>query len=199
MDDVYGENIVEAIDDGRIVKVSEDHAKREGLLILRKTNEISGGTQVESSGGFENSGNPVISDPEAHVGLEDLRKPLDWRNQQVTQELIDNFHWHLSKARRERNLTRKQVADDLNESEKTIKLLENGIVPSKDFVLINKVQGYFGINLRRDGKDFGESARGSLGEETEQELGRFGLGDEEVILDDNVSFVGDDVEIIDDQ
>ena len=47
-------------------------------------------------------------------------------------------------------MTRKQLAQALSVSEHEIKLLEHGLLPSDDFVLISKVEKYFGLNLRRD-------------------------------------------------
>ena len=91
------ERSVEAIEDGKIVRVSERYARREGLLILRKQEIVQDSISVSDgdsdAGSIEDSQRKV----EAHVrdiqrgmsGFEELRRPLDWRKNQIINELID--------------------------------------------------------------------------------------------------------------
>jgi len=130
---------VEAIEEGRIVKVSEDYARREGLPILRRGNFR------------ENRGLPPRlkkSEEESVYGIDELRKPL-WQRNKVAKDLVDNFHWKISRTRRQKSISRKQLAEMMGESEKTVKMLENGLLPSDDFVVINKVEDALGIRLRK--------------------------------------------------
>ncbi len=150
---------VEAIEDGRIVKVTEYYARREGLFILRK---VSG----------EEISKPKIQPyelktrrerkEEEKLRFEDFRKPLNWRKNQVISELKDNFQWSVVSERKRRNMTRKQLADKVGVSENEIKLIENGLLPANDFVLVNKIQSTLGINLRKDGNNFTSSARDKI-------------------------------------
>lgn len=66
-------------------------------------------------------------------------------------DLIDNFHWKISRARRMKHVSREQFAKDLGESETLIKMIENGILPEDDNKIINKIESYLGINLRKPG------------------------------------------------
>jgi len=143
--------IVEAIDEGRIVRVSEQYAKKEGLIILRKP-EIKMEEVAEKD------------DKELRIGFDDLRKPLDWRKQQVVNRLIDNFHWLILRERRRRYLSRKKFASLTGISESEIKMIENGILPKNGFVLINKIQDFLGINLRKDKQDLSQPVRKMLDE-----------------------------------
>jgi len=135
--------VVDAIEDGRIVRVSEDYAKREGLLILRKpieeVKQIISGKREDAT--RKNKG---------FIGMEDLRKPLSTKNNEILKELIENFHWTLVQKRKGRLLTRKKVADALGESEVNIKMIENGVLPANNFILINKLENYYGISLRKN-------------------------------------------------
>lgn len=158
--------IVEAIEDGKIVTVSEDYAKREGLPILRRSNiEGKEKKQVSESELIkrkEFAGRGVFEDHRAKKGIlsfEEYRRPLRRSESDVTNELIDNFHWEILKKRKEKEISRKQFAQDLGVGEEEIRIVENGRLPRNDFVLINKIQSYLGINLRKDGKDFGKSVR----------------------------------------
>ena len=135
--------VVDAIEDGRIVRVSEDYAKREGLLILRKPIEE---VKQTISGRREDS----VRKNKGFIGMEDLRKPLSTKNNEILRELIENFHWTLVQKRKGRLLTRKKVAEALGESEVNIKMIENGVLPANNFILINKLESYYGISLRKN-------------------------------------------------
>ena len=139
---------VDAIEDGRIVKVSEDYAKREGLTILRKRAEEVQNKPAQK----KDEGNKFLFD--------DFRKPLRMKDNQVFSELVDNFHWILSKKRKDLGLSRKQVAQRVNVNENDLKMIENGVLPSNDFVLINKLMNFYEVNLRKDGKDFSRGVGG---------------------------------------
>ena len=141
---------VDAIHEGRIVRVGRETAMREGLVILRKIEEKP---QVKEA---------RRNKEEQFVGFDDFRKPLAGRKSQVFNELKDNFHWDLVKSRKARNLSRKQVASSIACTENDLKMMENGVLPSNDFVLVNKLQSYYSINLRRDGKDFVGLARNKV-------------------------------------
>jgi len=150
----YGQkDLVEAIEDGRIVKVPESYAKREGLLILKKSPLQVQKQQPPS----------YLTERKEHS---DRTKPLtdyirsrpDWREKQVLSELIDNFNWQIRYNRRRLGLTRKQLARMINVPEEELQILESGRLPSNDFILINKVQKVLGVNLRKDGKQFDISA-----------------------------------------
>lgn len=135
--------IVDAIEEGRIVKVPEDYARREGLLILRKTPQIDTKqtpVQKKDEDTRKNKG---------FIGMEDLRKPLSTKNNELLNELVENFHWIIVQKRKVRGLTRKKVAEEVGDSELNVKMLENGVLPANNFVLVNKLESYYGINLRK--------------------------------------------------
>lgn len=159
--------MVEAIEEGKIVKVSERYAIREGLMILRKPRFES--ERTKPSGARE--------DNEQRLLMDDFRKPLNWKENKVVKELIDNFHWHIARERRRREMKRRELAAALGVSENTIKMIENGVLPKDDFVLINRIQEYLGINLRRGGSDFGQEMRKlveSQAEDAREEHGAWG-------------------------
>src|SRR3989338_653777 len=113
-------NYVDAIEEGKIVRVSEEYAKQEGLFILKK---------VEQS--------PIS--PQATTP--------SWKRKEKDESrmLFDDF--------------RKQLAGALGVSELDKKSVENGILPTRDLVLINKLEKYYEINLRKSGINYQESYR----------------------------------------
>ena len=140
--------MVEAIDDGRIVRVPEDYAVREGLLILRKPQAPV-------------SAQPLVEErPEKRSsGLDAFRKPLRYKQNDVVGSLVDHFHWIVGQKRKERGLTRKQVATAVQCSEHAIKMIENGILPAENYILINRIEKFLGVMLRKDGQNYQDSMK----------------------------------------
>lgn len=150
-------NFVEAIEEGRIVKVSEDYAKREGLLIVRKQDDNStyGGNQVKSTSFVNKEKSPQRSARLVpSFTMEKMRKPLEYYRNDVASDLVSNFHWEIKNARRLKNITRRQLASKVGESEETIKMVENGMLPRDNYILINKIQSALGLQLRKEAKKY---------------------------------------------
>jgi ribosome-binding protein aMBF1 (putative translation factor) len=162
--DSYSEKMVEAIEDGRIVKVPEYYAKREGLLIIRKPTEDDAQKTLSQKPDLL-SMERIREKKQLKPTFDLTSRPLHWRQDQVVSELIDNFQWVIRQKRRERGLSKKQLSSLIGEPEENIKMIEVGIMPSKDFVLINKLQSFFHINLRKDQKDFSKSTRELLNQD----------------------------------
>lgn len=141
------ERMVEAIEEGKIVRVTEDYAKREGLIVLKRYDPPAA---APTAPGYN-----ISKKAEPVKSMRDyLEKRPDWREKQVTSELLENFNWVVRNERRRRGLTRKQLAKMINEPEENIKMVEAGYLPAKDFILVNKIQGVFGVSLRKDQKKF---------------------------------------------
>ncbi len=95
-------------------------------------------------------------------------------------DLIDNFHWVIMRARRLKKLTREQLARELSESEVAIKMAEQGILPEDDYRLVNKLESFLGIDLRKaTEKESGETEKSvrekaySIPEETPARIIKF--------------------------
>src|SRR3989344_3131779 len=70
--------------------------------------------------------------------IRDSVKPLN---------LVDNYNWYIQRMRRARNMTRKQLAESIAESEEAIKMIEQGVLPSDAEELIKKLEQFFMIKL----------------------------------------------------
>lgn len=146
------EEYVDVIKEGEIVTMTLSQARKEDLFVLRKKIAVEPAPLPPRPGSLVNSRQKVS----------ELVRPVskwhsyqsEYKKNNVGKELVDNFHWEVTKARKARNLSRKQLGEAIGESESTIKMIENGELPSDDFVLTSKIQNYLGINLRRDGKTF---------------------------------------------
>lgn len=185
--DNQGEKQVDAIKEGKIVRVSEAYARKENLLILRKPKI----TQIqENVPKIPQRTKEEREEKKNKLSLDLTKRPLNWRKNQIFDELIENFHWKISKIRKNMGLTRKQLANLVKEKEETIKLLEYGTLIVNDFVLINKVQDVLGINLRKDKLDINKSMHDMIKTDSEET--------EELIDSDAENLHGSDIQIFDD-
>ena len=140
------EGYVEAIKEGEIVKVSESIAREEDLFILRRL--VRSENQISSE---KNARRIDAGNVKSYSRLEEWKSAKgNFKKNNVIKDLIDNFHWGISKSRKLKGMTRKQLADKIGASEDDIKVIEMGELPRDDFVLINKIENVFGINLRKD-------------------------------------------------
>lgn len=151
---------VDAIEEGRIVRVSETYARIEGLTILRKSGNFEWGDsnyyKKQSTLNLQEK-KQELRHKRGVINLEPYRKPLKYAENDIASSLVDNFHWVLLQKRKQRALTRKQLAEAISENEEAIKSIENGIVPANNYILVNKLERYFGITLRKDGSDFSKT------------------------------------------
>ena len=99
------ERIVEVIEEGRIIKVSERYARREGLPILRrpKSEEMQGNI---ASFPPSTSSKKIVKEENRRPLLDYMYKPRDWKEKQVISELVDNFNWTIRSERKKKCLTR---------------------------------------------------------------------------------------------
>lgn len=184
--------LVEAIEEGRIVKVPEYYARREGLLILKKapiqTQKVQTPSYLEKKEERDRT-RPLT---------EYMKKKPDWREKQVMSELVENFHWQVRYTRRRLGLTRRQLAKMIGVSDADLQLVESGRLPTNDFILINKIQKALGINLRRDGKEFDFSVGEIL--EKARERGRERSAPvRKSQTEDYSEIVGEGIEILEDE
>ncbi len=63
--------------------------------------------------------------------------------------LISNFNWSITRARRFKGLSKKQVAELIAEDEKKITDLEQGSVSEETFPALRKIEQLFRLNLQK--------------------------------------------------
>ncbi len=63
------------------------------------------------------------------------------------EDLIDNFHWIIMRARRNKKMTVTQLAKNIGESEAVVKMAEQGILPEGDYNVAKKIETILSINL----------------------------------------------------
>src|SRR3989344_8786729 len=119
---------VDVIEEGRLVRVPEDYAIREGLMIIRRPEMPLGQRDSEAIDKLK-----AEKREKDFFSLDKLRKPI--KKNGVAESLVDNFNWIISQKRRERNMTRKQLSGAIGVKEGDLKMIENGLLPSEDYVV----------------------------------------------------------------
>jgi len=73
-----------------------------------------------------------------------MKEDVDLKN-----NLVENFHWIILRARRSKHMTLDQLAVTLREPKIALEALERGFVPEKSRDLITKIENYLFIRLRK--------------------------------------------------
>ncbi len=159
---VSGEKVrlYDAISEKGIVKVCSECASIENFPIIKKPTE----NQIAESQRQKSVRDMLTGMNRRFIGgrevtLRDLiDKNFKGKHIQLHPDLIENFHWTIQRIRRNRKITRRQFAKGIEESEATIRMVEQGYLPDNNYKVINKIESYFGVNLHKPGTSgFSES------------------------------------------
>lgn len=146
--------IYSAISNKGIVKICGDCNSLEKLPIIKKPTE----EQIEESKRLRhvsvserlrNMNTPKIAGREVN-----LRSLIDKKFQsnivKTPSDLIPNFHWTIQRIRRTRKISREEFAKGIGESESTVRMIEQGILPEENYKIINKIENFLKISLRKE-------------------------------------------------
>ena len=182
--------LVDAIEDGRIVRVTEEYAKREGLMVIRRPEQSAlDSPQAQQQMKLTPR---LRGERKAYFDIDKYRRPQHDKND-IIASLVNNFHWIIGSRRKQLNLSRKQLAEAINSSQEDLKMIENGILPQSDYVLINKLETYLKLSLRKegpiksDGSDGGEVFKKQIHKPKWMDRinrGKFGTGAEDLVVSD---------------
>lgn len=149
--------LVDAVGHEEIISICMECAEKERLPIIHKaTNEeisniqrfyLSKGQEIQEK--EQESVNQLIAkkseeDKELEKIIRKNIKAGDY------PELIDNFHWYIQQARRMKKISPKQLADSIAEPEVIIELAEDGKLPENHNQLINKLEQYLRIKIKKE-------------------------------------------------
>ena len=194
---------VEAIRDGEIVRVPHSVAIEEDLFILRNLN-VEPLQNIQQSVPVQNQDRRVADSKQGSVFSDWKTGKFGMKKNNVLQDLIPNFHWEIAKQRKARNLTRNKLGEMIRASEHEIKMLELGELPADDFILISRVEQFFGINLRKFGTamasvNLADLQKRKESAEREAKSKAFaGLGQTDAGHNTGNGLSGSDIEILDD-
>jgi ribosome-binding protein aMBF1 (putative translation factor) len=167
--------LLEGISAKGVVKICEKCNVIEGLPIIKKANEMRLQEANKRKGIYERLSHYAKLDPVEHkkkftditmgrsfagqqapqdrtlreIVDKTVKKKIEEQKSAPKEDLIDNFHWLIMRARRSKKITQAQFANSIGENEHTIKLLEEGIVPEGNPGIIRKVEDALNIKLKK--------------------------------------------------
>jgi len=148
--------LLDAIYENGMVKVCERCAVTESIPIMRKPStsqlkeaekEYTVYQRLKKLAGMEEEkeqGEGVLAQLRRLDENPELEKPAEKK----PFNLIDNFHWHVQRERRNKGLSQKQLGWALGESETAVKIIEKGELPEDPEKLIKKLEQFFQTKLR---------------------------------------------------
>lgn len=156
-----GVKLVEVISNEGVVKVCEKCAFEEHLPLVNKNslNSFVSTFPEKKHTVYDRlvsiSGVKADNKPEQEQQEFELKKLVDenysqniYENPSKRDDLIDNFHWTIMRARRSKHITQFQMAKAILEPEQAIKMAEKGILPQKGCDrFIDKIENYLEIKI----------------------------------------------------
>lgn len=170
--------LLEAISGKGIVKICPKCNVIENLPIIRKADDFRLQEANRSKGVYERLSKYANLDPVEHrkkfteitmgrsfqgqktqqaqqerslreIVDKNVKKKIEEKRSAPKEDLVDNFHWIIMRARRSKKLTQAQFAKEIGEQEHTIKMLEEGIIPEESPGIIKKVEEGLKISLKK--------------------------------------------------
>ena len=148
-----------------IVKLCEHCLSRDAVPLKRSDNLPIGAEKKQTT--YERLSHLAGINPEEHkMNVLESRKKEELKKQEVTlrdlvdkkfdkfikeeikkrEDLVDNFHWIIMRARRHKKMSVSQLAKEIGEPEKVIKMAEQGVLPEGYDVAI-KLEQVLGIQI----------------------------------------------------
>jgi len=150
--------LFDAIYENEIVKVCEKCSITENLLVIRKPTTSQLRDSEKSYTVYQRMKilaglNKKEKKTETISMLDQIRRieknpELEIPEEKKPFNLVDNFHWQIARARRNKGLSQRQLGWALGESEAAIKMIEKAELPEDSEMLIKKLEQFFQIKLR---------------------------------------------------
>jgi len=144
-----------AISNKGIVKICGDCNSIEKFPIIKQPTEqqiadSKNLRHISISERLRNMNKGIIAGKE--VNLRTLvDKKFETNTVQIPSDIIPNFHWTIQRIRRSRKISREAFARGIGELESTVRMIEQGILPEENYKIINKIENFLQVNLRKEG------------------------------------------------
>lgn len=149
--------LFDAIYNGRMGFICERCAIIENIPVIKKpdTSQLKESEQavgvmdrMKRLSGIKNTEKDETFFREDELNELDENPELE-RPEKEKLNLVNHFHWDIMKNRRRKGLTHQQLAETLGESEIAVAMIEKGKLPENADSLINKLEQYFQVKLRK--------------------------------------------------
>ena len=154
------EELVDAIGKEEIVSICRSCAEKNNLPIVQKPTleQINRSARFRPISERFPTATPIaknvsIKPKETSASKREIEKMvIQNTSKKDYAELIDNFHWHIQQARRFKKLSQKQLSELIGEPEVLISMAEEAKLPEDYDKLINKLEQFLQIPLRKEPK-----------------------------------------------
>ena len=152
--------LFEMISSKGIINLCSACSKEEDMPVLRRPTTFQLKDAEKEQGFYRKASVEISKRPEKDKEQEraemSLKKLVDKKYKETISkelkprpDLVDNFHWIIMRARRMKKLTQKQLAQEIVEAEAAINMAEQGILPEDDYRLVNKLESFLNIKIRK--------------------------------------------------
>jgi len=148
--------LVDAIYENEVVKVCEKCSITEKIPLIKKPSIEQLKESEKSFNVYQRMRKMAGLDKkeEKHETILQLLKKFEEKEKSIqipekSLNLIDNFHWEIARARRNKGLSQRQLGEAIDESESAIKMIERADLPGNYEKLIKKIEQFFQIRLSK--------------------------------------------------
>jgi len=149
--------LLDAIYENEMVKICERCSVGEDIPVLRKPSTSQLRESEKAYGVYQRMrrlAGLVKEEKKTESVLDQLKRleenpELEMPEEKKPLELIDNFHWHVQRARRNKGLSQKQLGWALGESEAAISLIEKAQLPEDSEKLLRKLEQFLQITITK--------------------------------------------------
>lgn len=163
-----GGRLFDVISGEGIVKVCENCLEGENIPIIRKPTEMQMQSINKDEALYNRLARSSGLDAEEHKkNIFGNKQKEELKQQEVTlrdlvdkkfdrfvkekvpkrDDMIDNFHWIIMRARRNKKMTVTQLAREIGGSEREVKMAEQGVLPEGDYRIVQRLETVLGINI----------------------------------------------------
>lgn len=148
-------DLLDAVHLSELIKICPRCARVENIPLVRKPTQEQIEAGMKPSNYRERVRN--FHKEDINTTLENIRKRQEEKNIQNKlvssrynsrpENLVDNFNWHIIMARKKIRISRKQLGEAIGESEETIRVLEDKMIPVNGLKVLEKIEQYLGVKL----------------------------------------------------
>lgn len=141
--------LCEAICKEGIRKICRDCIEKDEFPVIKKISEKEAEEKNKDFGIIRSTGS-LLAEKQPMRRLVDKDLLGEVKRMETPEGLIENFHWIIMRKRRNLKLTRRQLAEDIGESESDIIHAESGNLPKGNYPFLAKLEKKLNVKLMED-------------------------------------------------
>lgn len=156
--------LLDGVEDNNLVKICEECASFDNIPIMRRLNSQQIDNMQKAASVRQRltrmaSNNAINKTPKISEIMA-AKKPIVRKDFNLSTlrkntkpiNLVDNYNWIITAGRKDKKISRKQLADAIGVSEEVIKMIENKELPDDALRIITKIEQYLRVRINKDAK-----------------------------------------------